>query len=49
MQSITFEIPSGAKALILPDDTRIYIFAMTASQQSIIVKSSQVLHDKFDF
>jgi alpha-mannosidase len=49
MQSLALEIPSGATTLILPDDKQIYIFAITASQQNIIVKSSQVLRDKFDF
>ena len=42
MQTLTLEIPSNAKALILPEDKQIYIFAITASQRSIAVKNTQI-------
>ena len=47
--TITLDIPDGAESILLPNDSRIQIMAMTASQQSIKLKNSQHLHDKFDF
>jgi alpha-mannosidase len=49
MYTITLDIPKDAKSLILPDDNRIYIMAITASQQAIKVMATQHLLDKFDF
>lgn len=49
MYTITLNIPNGAQTLILPEDSRIQIFAMTTSQQFIKISNSQHLHDKFDY
>lgn len=49
MQTVTVDIPSGAKSLILPSDNRIYIFALTASNEKIKIESTQSLMDKYDF
>ncbi len=49
MYTITLNIPNGAQTLILPEDSRIHIFAMTSSQQFIKISNSQHLHDKFDY
>jgi alpha-mannosidase len=49
MNTITFDIPTSAKALVLPEDKKINIFAMTVSQQNTNVKNSTPLRDKFDF
>ena len=43
------DIPKDAKTLLLPEDPRIYIMAMTTSQQVIKIHSNQFLIDKFDF
>lgn len=47
--SITLDIPEGAKSLLLPVDERIYIMAMTISEQYAQVINAQVLNDKYDF
>ncbi|MHA1148171.1 MAG: alpha-mannosidase [Promethearchaeota archaeon] len=49
LYTIKLNIPKDAKSLILPDDFRIYIMAMTASQQKVNIQNNQILNDKFDF
>ncbi|TFF90451.1 MAG: hypothetical protein EU548_02925, partial [Promethearchaeota archaeon] len=47
--TIDLEIPKDAKSLILPEDSRIYIMAITASLQEIKIENNQILRDKYDF
>jgi alpha-mannosidase len=49
MYSITILVPAGTTTLALPDDKRIFIFAITASKQEVQLQSAQLLRDKFDF
>jgi alpha-mannosidase len=49
MFTITLNIPNDAISLVLPEDNHIYIMAMTVSQQSVKIKSTQYLRDKYDF
>jgi len=47
--TINLKIPENARSILLPEDPRIYIIAMTVSQQRIKVQTNQYLQDKFDF
>ncbi|UYP44531.1 hypothetical protein NEF87_000816 [Candidatus Lokiarchaeum ossiferum] len=49
MYSKKLDIPTDAQQLILPDDGRIFIFAITASNQIVRVNSTQKLNDSYDF
>ncbi|MBD3352334.1 MAG: hypothetical protein GF364_12680 [Candidatus Lokiarchaeota archaeon] len=49
MYTIDLDIPDGTRSLELPDERRVNIFAMTASQQDIKLEGSQYLVDKYDF
>ncbi len=43
------DIPQEAKKLILPENSSIYVIAMTTSEQPVKLKSIQYLLDKYDF
>jgi alpha-mannosidase len=49
LYTLQLDIPKGAISLLLPEDSKVFIIAMTASQQAIELKAVNILHDKFDF
>lgn len=49
MFTIPLDIPEGAESLVLPNDERIKIMAMTGSEQKLKLKSTQYLIDQYDF
>lgn len=49
MHSITFDIPIGAIALIVPDNKDVKILSMAVSQQNASVVITQYLNDKYDY